>query len=229
MMIVNPVRRPRYLVVPGSTRAELSVTHSRMTTAPSTTSARPDRRTGGRQGHTLIEMLIVMGLMATLAGIAMPRLNYSGLRLDANVRVLRSVFQQAWRASIQKQHDMLVSLDTAGKRIRMLEDANNDGLPSTGERVTWRPLEEGAVFDVPATGVTGAVTASVSGTGVRTVNGMPTITFRRNGSTSGDAEIYLSIQFRGVKEFRGVTVAQATGRTEWFRRVNSSWWRSGGI
>lgn len=183
----------------------------------------------GRRGHTLIETLIVMSLMAVLAGIAMPRLNYSSMRLDANVRVVRAVFQQAWRASIQNQHDMLVSVDTAGKRIRLLEDANNDGQPSTGERVTWRPLEEGAVFDVPATGVSGPVTTSVSGTGVRSVGSLPTITFRRNGSTSGDAELYLSIEFRGVKEFRGVTVAQATGRTEWFRRVNSAWWRSGGI
>ncbi len=182
-----------------------------------------------RQGHTVVEMLIVMSLMAALAGIAMPRLNYSALRLDANVRVVRASFQQAWRAAIQNQHDMLVSVDTAGRRIRLLEDANNDGLPSAGERVVWRPLEEGAVFDVPASGVTGTVTAAVSGSGVRQVQGMPTITFRRNGSTSGDAELYLSIQFRGTKEFRGVTVAQATGRTEWFRRVNSSWWRSGGI
>ncbi|NUQ11402.1 MAG: type II secretion system protein [Gemmatimonadaceae bacterium] len=189
----------------------------------------PAGRLQPRRGHTVVEMLIVMSLMAALAGIAMPRLNYSAMRLDANVRVVRSAFQQAWRAAIQTQHDMLVSMDTAAKRIRIVEDVNNDGLPSPGERVTWRPLEEGAVFDVPAAGVSGPVTTSVSGPGVKSVQGMPTITFRRNGSTSGDVELYLSIRYRSVKEFRGVTVAQATGRTEWFRRVNGSWWRSGGI
>lgn len=189
--------------------------------------ANPSRR--ARCGHTLIEMIIVTTLLTVIAGMALPRINYTALRLDANVRVVRSTLQQAWRLSIQKQHDVLVSVDTAGRRIRLLEDANNDGLPTTGERVVWHPLEEGARFDVPPSGVNGAVSAAVSGSGVRSVQSMPTVTFRRNGSTSGDVEIYIAADTRGVTEFRGVTVAQATGRTEWFRRVKSAWWRSGGI
>lgn len=186
-------------------------------------------RLATHKGHTLIEAVIVMVIIAALAGFAAPRLNYSSLRLDGNVQIVRSVFQQAWRLSIQSQHDILVSVDTANRRIRTLEDVNQDGLPSAGERVSYKPLQDGARFDTPAAGVNGTVTASVSGSGIRTVQSMPTVTFRRNGSTSGDVELYLSLQFRGTKEFRGVTIAQATGRTEWFRRVNSAWWRSGGI
>jgi Tfp pilus assembly protein FimT len=182
-----------------------------------------------RRGHTLVETIIVLALLTTLASMALPRVNYTSMRLDANVRVVRSVLQQAWRTSIQKQHDVLVSVDTAGRRIRLLEDANNDGLVTTGERAIWRPLEEGARFDVPPSGVNGTVSAPVSGSGVRTVGSLPTITFRRNGSTSGDVEIYIGASYRGVNEYRGITLAQATGRTEWFRRVNSAWWRSGGI
>jgi hypothetical protein len=170
-----------------------------------------------------------MAVLATIAGMAAPRLNYQSIRLDANVRVVRSVLQQAWRASVQNQHDILVSFDTAGKRIRLLEDANNNAQPDTSERIRWRPLEDGAVFDIPTSGVSGPVVSSVSGPGVRSVESMPTVTFRRNGSTSGDVEIYLSIRNRTVKEFRGVTLAQATGRTELFRLVKSGWWRSGGI
>jgi prepilin-type N-terminal cleavage/methylation domain-containing protein len=214
------------LVAAGSTREGPLVTESRKTCNPPFP-RRPRR--SGRRGHTLIETVIVLTVIAALAGIAGPRMNYSAMRLDANARVVRAVFQQAWRASIQNQHNMLVSVDTASRRIRVVEDANNDALPNTGERVMWRPLEDGAVFDVPASGVNGPVATSVSGPGVRSVQSMPTIIFRRNGSTSGDVEVYLSIQHRGVKEFRGVTVAQATGRTEWFRRVKSTWWKSGGI
>lgn len=182
-----------------------------------------------RRGHTLVETIIVMSLLAVIASMALPRIDYTAMRLDANVKVVRSVLQQAWRMSVQKQHDVLVSFDTAGRRVRVLEDMNNDGLVTTGERTTWRPLEEGATFAVPPSGVSGTVTKSVSGSGVKTVGGLPTITFRRNGSTSGDMEVYLSTSRGSVTNYRGITLAQATGRTEWFRFVNSSWWRSGGI
>lgn len=199
-----------------------------MATERTPTCGLPARR-ARRGGHTLVETIIVLSMLTVIAGIALPRINYSAMRLDANVRVVRSVLQQAWRTAIQKQHDILVSMDVATGRIRVLEDADNDGQPTAGERVRWRPLEEGAGFGVPPSGVNGPVTQPVSGSGVRTVSSMPTIIFRRNGSTSGDVEIYITATYRGVAEYRGVTVAQATGRTEWFRRVNSAWWRSGGI
>jgi hypothetical protein len=165
--------------------------------------------------------------MAALAGFAMPRVNYVAVRLDANARIVRSAMQQAWRLSIQQQHDILVSIDTAIGRIRVLEDANNDGIPTAGERVTWRPLEEGVRFALPPSGVNGAVTGAVAGSGIRSVNGMPTLTYRRSGSTSGDAEIYLSAQSRAGMERRAVTISQTTGRTEWFKYVKSNW-RSAG-
>jgi hypothetical protein len=177
----------------------------------------------------MIETIVVLTVIAALAGIAGPRMNYPGMRLDANVRIARSVFQQSWRGAIKNQHDMLVSIDTTNGTFRVVEDMNNDGQPTTGERVTFHPLEEGAHFDVPASGVHGTVATSVSGPGVKTVQSMPSIIFRRNGSTSGDIELYLSVQHKGVKQYRGLTVAQATGRTEWYRLVKGSWWRSGGI
>ena len=173
-------------------------------------------------------MLLVVVLLSVIASLALPRIDYVSMRLDADVRTMRGVFQQAWRLSIQKQHDVLVSVDSAGHRVRILEDINNDGQPTTGERVSWRPLEEGVRFDVPPTGVSGVVTASVSGPGVRTVTSMPTITFHRNGASSGDAQLYLSAAFHGTKEYRALTVTQATGRVDWFKYVNGSW-KSGGM
>ena len=78
-----------------------------------TSTPEPAGRGSARRGHTLIETTIVLTVIAALAGIAGPRMNYSGMRLDANVRIVRAVFQQAWRAAIKNQHDMLVSVDTA--------------------------------------------------------------------------------------------------------------------
>jgi Tfp pilus assembly protein FimT len=180
-----------------------------------------------RAAHTLVEMLIVLVVLAVTATLAMPRLNYVALRLDGNSRIVRNTLQQAWRASVQKQHDILVSFDTAGRSIRTIEDTNGDNQVTAGERVLVRPLEEGVRFDTPSASIGGYTLNPVTGPGVRSINALPTVIFRRNGSTSGDAEIYVSARNKSVKEWRAVTLAQSTGRTEWFRLVSGAW-RSGG-
>lgn len=180
-----------------------------------------------RRGHTLLEILIVIGILATIASLSLPRIDYVSLRLDSNARSLRGALQQAWRMSIQKQHDVLVGVDVANRRLVIVEDANNDGIAAAAERSTVRPLEEGVLFGTPPTGLTGPASGPVAGPGVLALGGLPTIVFHRNGSTSGDAEVYLAAVDRGVMKRRAISVAQATGRTEWFRWVDNTW-RSGG-
>ncbi|HEX7120856.1 MAG TPA: type II secretion system protein [Gemmatimonadaceae bacterium] len=187
----------------------------------------PHPGAGPRRGHTLLEILIVVVILAGIAGLSLPRIDYIGLRLDSNARSIRGALQQAWRMSIQKQHDVLVGVDVVNRRLVIVEDANNDGIAAASERSTVRPLEEGVLFDAPPTGLTGPVSGPVAGPGVLTLGGLPTIGFHRNGSTSGDAELYLAAIDRGIMKRRAISVAQATGRTEWFRWANNSW-RSGG-
>jgi prepilin-type N-terminal cleavage/methylation domain-containing protein len=186
------------------------------------------RMRSASRGHTMIEMLIVLTLMAALAGIAMPRLDYVGMRLDGNARAVRGVLQQAWRLSIQKQHDVIVNFDVAGGRLRIVEDANNDGAASGDERIRWHPLQDGAAFGVPPLGVLGSPGTPVAGAGVRNLESMPSVTYRRNGSTSGDIELFLRASHHGATYWRAITVAQGTGRAEWFRLVNGTW-KSGGM
>ena len=182
-----------------------------------------------RAGHTLIEMMIVVTIVAGVSAVAIPQINYPAMRIDANTRAIRATMQQAWRLSIQKQHDVDVSFDVAGKRVRTLEDMDNNRAAGTGERITWRPLEEGAILATPPSRVGGAAgPQAVVGDGVVTVDGMPTIIFHRNGSTSGDSEIYISLSARGRTERRALLVAQATGRTDWYKYLNGAW-RSAGL
>lgn len=182
-----------------------------------------------RAGHTLVEMMIVVTIVAGVSAVAMPQLNYPAMRVDANARAIRAVMQQAWRLSIQKQHDVAVSFDVGHNRVRTLEDADNNRAAGTGERITWRPLEEGAVFAKPPARVGGAALPdAVVGDGVVEVDALPTIVFHRNGSTSGDAEVYLQLSARGKTERRAILVAQATGRTDWYKYVSGSW-RLGGL
>jgi hypothetical protein len=174
-------------------------------------------------------MMIVVTIVAGVSAVAMPQLNYSAMRMDANARAVRATLQQAWRLSIQKQHDVDVSFDVAHNRLRTLEDQDNNRAAGTGERITWRPLEEGAMLAKPPARVGGAAGPdAVVGDGIVTVDAMPTIIFHRNGSTSGDTEVYLQLVAHGKTERRAILVAQATGRTDWYKYLNGAW-RSAGL
>ena len=190
------------------------------------------RRRGGlgaSAGVTLLELLTVLVIVGIVAAFGLPRLDYSRFRADAAARIVRGTLQQAQRNAIQRQHNIVVSVDVAGNRIRTVDDTNNDSRVDAGERVVWRPLEEGARFATPATTLAGATTTTaVVGPNVRAVDGMPTIVFHSNGSASTDVEIYLTTARTAATDFRAVQVTQSTGRVEWFRN-NSAGWRRDGV
>jgi hypothetical protein len=173
-------------------------------------------------------MMIAVTVVAILCAFALPRLNYGAMRLDANAQAIRATLQQAWRLSIQKQHDVIVSFDVGNQRLRTLEDENDSRTADPNERITWRPLEEGAAFSKPPVRIGNAAPpAAIAGAGVVTVDQMPSLVFHRNGSTSGDAEVYLGIMSAGKTERRAVTVSQSTGRTDWYRYFEGTWRNAG--
>src|SRR5262249_46156756 len=110
------------------------------------------------------------------------------------------------RASITRQHDVIVSFDTLGEQMVTAFDANNNTIIDTGERVSYRGLDTGILFADPAVrGVSGnSITSPISGTSITTVNGLPSLVFHRDGSVSSDAEIYVSIAARGPKMYRAL-------------------------
>jgi prepilin-type N-terminal cleavage/methylation domain-containing protein len=182
----------------------------------------------GRAGFSLVEVLITLAIIAIVAGFAIPKIDFTKYRSDAAVRVVRSAIQQAQRLAIQRQFDVIVSFDTANHRVKVIEDKNNDGVVASDERVTMRPIEEGAVFGVPPSAVTGGSSAAIAGSGVRTVGGLPSLIFHRDGAASGDLQVYITSKRQLPRDFRGLVITQATGRVDWYRYVGSSW-KSGGI
>lgn len=159
---------------------------------------------------------MVVMLTAIIVGLAYPRIDVSRYKADAVVTGVRSAMQQAQRASLVAQYDVIVSFDLSGGRIRLVWDANNDHSISDGERVTWTSLASGNQFATPTAGIRGVVTAPVTGATPRVMDNMPTVTFHRDGSLSSDLEIYMSTTGHPTL-WRAVTVVQATGRTDWFR------------
>ncbi len=187
------------------------------------TQLRHIRTTGPRSAFTLIETMVVVVIAGIMVVLALPRIDTTKYRADAIAQIVRTTLQYAQRQAITRQHDMVVSFDTSGERIRTFWDANNNGQLGGGERTTWRGLDVGVLFTDPSVaGVSGvAIQKPVSGSNITTLGGWPTVVFHRDGSVSTDAEIYVSVAAHGPPWYRAITLTQATGRTEWYR-LNTS-------
>src|SRR6185312_15838904 len=172
-----------------------------------------------RRGFTMAELMVVVVIAGLMVSLAIPRIDAAKYRADAIATIVRTSLQYAQRQAITRQHDMVVSFDTTGERIRTFWDINNSGVLDSPERVTWRGLDVGVLFTDPSVnGVSGtAVSKPVNGAQIATLNGYPTVTFHRDGSVSTDAEIYIKVAGRGPPWYRAITLTQATGRVDWFR------------
>ncbi len=172
-----------------------------------------------RPAFTIAELMVVIVLAGVTMSFAIPRIDSTRIKADAVAGIVRTTLQYAEREAITRQHDIIVSFDTSGQRIRTLWDADNDGAVGDSEHVFWRGLDAGVLFtDVATNGVSGdAIHQPVSGPSIKTLGGYPSLTFHRDGSVSSDAEIYIKVAAHGPPWYRAVTVTQATGRISWYR------------
>jgi prepilin-type N-terminal cleavage/methylation domain-containing protein len=182
-----------------------------------------------RRAFTVIEMVIVVTLVAIVTAMVMPKINYTGYRVDVGARSVRVALQRAQAFAVSAQHNMLVAVDVPNGRLYVVEDVNNNLAIDPGERVTSVPLQDGVVFAQPATTWAGAPTPSGAVTATTltmiAVNGtsLPGFVFRCDGAASTDVQIYLSSQRGLLTDFRGVNVTQATGRADWYRDLGATW------
>jgi prepilin-type N-terminal cleavage/methylation domain-containing protein len=181
------------------------------------------RRVRRRRGFTLIEMLIAIAIMAVISAIAIPQINTQKYKQDTGARITRSAFQIAGRLAVAKQFDVIVSFDLTRSMVRIVEDRDNDGVADAGERVQWKALEDGAVFETPTVGISGPVASPVVGSNIQTIDGMPSIIFRRNGAASSDLELYIGAGRGNAGDQRAISVLQSTGRASWHRYAANGW------
>jgi prepilin-type N-terminal cleavage/methylation domain-containing protein len=180
-------------------------------------------RSSPRKGFSAIELLIVCAIVGIFATLAYPRVNFTQFQVDSGARTVRVALQNAERLAVTRQYDVVVSFDVANKRVRIVEDGNNNDIVDAGERVTYAALEDGVHFKIPPAGLSGPVAASVNGSNLKTVDGMPTIVFRRDGAASSDLEVYLASSKELANDWRAIQVVQSTGRTDWYRYLNNLW------
>jgi prepilin-type N-terminal cleavage/methylation domain-containing protein len=182
-----------------------------------------------RNGFTMIETLLVLVIIGTVAAIGLPKLDVYKYRSDATAVTIRSLLMQAQREAIVGQHDLVVSIDTLRHRMVLGFDKNNDGNIVTSERIRTQALPENSKFARPATPLTtagmndyGAIRAEA----IKQLSGFPSVVFRRDGSVSSPLELYTTSARGKSKDWRVTSVIQSTGRTEYMRWNGTKWVRA---
>jgi len=170
--------------------------------------------------------MIVLAIIGIIAAFAYPKVDFTQFRVDAAARTARIALQNAERLAVTRQYDVVVSFDTANSRIRVLEDNNNNGVPDAGEHVIYAQLVDSVHFAVPPTGLSGPVTNAIDGASIRAIGGLPTLIFHRDGAASSDADIYITSKRAANDDYRCIRVIQSTGRSSWWRYLDSAWERA---
>ena len=183
-------------------------------------------------GFTLVEILLAVVIMAIVTALAIPRLNLDGYKVSSAVRGVTAALSYSQRLAVSLQHDVRVSFDSAGNRLRVHEDLDNDGVIDASERVTHTNLGEGVIF---AKGTASTITYS-DGTGggvtfnfTRTCGGLPCIIFRRDGSASENGGFYLntvkSVAEGRTDHVRAGELIRSSGRVIWYSYATGTWTR----
>jgi len=183
------------------------------------------RRRLNRAGFTMVEILMVIVLIALVAAFGIPKLNFSGYRINSAVRSVTSLIERAQRQAVTDQYNVNVLFDVTNNQIKIHEDANDDNAVQAGERVRVYPLGEGVVFGHNGAPIRLYSSDKVSFT--RTQSGMPEIIFRRDGSASENGGFYITTttaqKSSRPQDARSIEVIRATGRAEWYQYNGSSW------
>src|SRR4029077_544198 len=82
-------------------------------------------RLRSRTAFTMAEIMVVVVIAGMMIALAIPRIDTAKYRSDAIATIVRTTLQYAQRQAITRQHDMVVSFDTTGERIRTFWDINN--------------------------------------------------------------------------------------------------------
>lgn len=174
----------------------------------------------------MVETVVVLVIIGVMASIGLPRLDYFKYRADGAAVQVRALLMQAQRDAIVRQHDLVVSIDTAGRRLILAYDQNNDGVIAKSERLRIQSLPENNRFARPPKSLTSVGLAdlgAIRARSVKSVSGHPSVVFRRDGSVSTPLELYTTSARGAPGDFRVTTVVEATGRTAILRYTGSTW------
>jgi prepilin-type N-terminal cleavage/methylation domain-containing protein len=182
------------------------------------------------RGFTLVEMLIVVTMIGIMTGIALWRVDIARYQVNGDIQSIGTTLIASQREAIAKQHNVIVVFDTAGKRVRVVWDANNNGAFDANEHSRIVFLGDRVRFGLGTAPAMPMGAQAVNFTDTETSSGLPSLTFYRNGSASEAGGAYItSLRSIGdpkyVNDNRAMRVERATGRAEWWHYDGTTWQR----
>jgi hypothetical protein len=182
-----------------------------------------------RRGQSFVGLLSVLLVLTVLTAFAAPRVDLTRFRSDAIARQAASVFTNAKRTARLRRHDVVVRLDSAGKRLAVIEDSNGNGRRDPGEPETLYDLDANADLRDPPTPLpTVPSTLARRSVGMGYVSApvaVGSMTFRRSGTSNADFVLYLTSDAAVPGAWRAVHVAARSGAVQLWRFDGVRWSR----
>jgi len=183
-----------------------------------------------RRGFTLVEMLIVITMIGIMTAIALWRVDIARYQVNGDIQAIGTTLIAAQREAIAKQHNVIVVFDTAGNRVRVIWDANNNGTFDADEHSRLVFLGDRVRFGLGTAPALPMGADAVNFTDTETASGLPAVTYYRNGSASEAGGAYITSKRsigdpKYVSDNRAMRVERATGRAEWWHYDGTAWVR----
>ena len=174
-----------------------------------------------RAAVTLVEIMIVLTIIGIGSAVALWKLDIASYQTMGDMQAIGSALIAAQRQAVAHQCNVIVTFDTTARVVHLIVDANNNGTQDPGEHEMAYALGDRVRFSMGATPAgdigAGAVTFN------NTTNGLPSVTFFRNGAASQAGGVYITSMREAITNdplYAGQThmieVARATGRADWW-------------
>ncbi len=165
------------------------------------------------RGQSFLGLLLVLLVLTLLTAYAATRVDLTRYRSDAMAKQAATVFAAAARAARQQRMDVLVKVDSAGRRVSALHDRNGNGRMDAGESEVWTALDAATgIVDPPQ---------SLPGRGGATDR----VLFRRAGGAKGDFVLYLTSDATAPTAWRAVRIGRHSTVVELWRFDGTRWAR----
>jgi prepilin-type N-terminal cleavage/methylation domain-containing protein len=177
--------------------------------------------TARRAAVTLVELMIVLTIIGIGSAVALWKLDIASYQTMGDMQAIGSAFIAAQRQAVAHQCDVIVTFDTTARVVHLIIDANNNGVQDPDEHETAYALGDRVRFSMGATpaGDIGAGPITFN----NTTNGLPSVTFYRNGAASQAGGLYITSMREAITndpQYAGQThmieVSRATGHADWW-------------